>query len=71
MVMKMDTKTVMAICRKCGEDVRLPEHCRAGEIVYCKYCGSEFEIICTNPPVLDWLHIQDYDTFIDDNREYS
>lgn len=68
LVMKTDTKTVMALCPECGEDVHLPKHCRAGETVYCRSCGSELEILCTSPPVLDWLHIRDYDTFFDDDR---
>lgn len=70
LVMKTDTKTVMALCPKCGEDVRLPDHCRAGETVYCRACESELEILCTNPPVLDRLHIRDYDTYFENDREY-
>jgi len=66
----MDAKAVMAICPKCGEDIRLPGHCRAGDTVCCRICESEFEIVGTNPPVLDWLHIQDYDTSNYDDYAY-
>ena len=70
MIMKMDTNTVMATCPKCGEDVRLPGQCRAGETIFCRSCESEFEIVRTNPPVLDWLHIQDYESSFDDDLAY-
>ena len=69
--MKSATKEVKAVCPNCGEDVHLPERLKVCQIVLCKSCGVELEIIATKPPVLDWPYIPDYDTCLDvDGRHW-
>lgn len=45
--------TNTAECIECGADVALSDNTEIGEIVDCTTCGTELEVIDTNPVVLD------------------
>jgi alpha-aminoadipate carrier protein LysW len=40
-------------CPECGADVALPETVEVGEIVDCDTCGSELEVVDSDPVALD------------------
>ena len=42
-----------AECVECGGEVTLYDDLEVGEIVDCGTCGTELEVVDTNPPVLD------------------
>lgn len=50
--MKEETKTK---CLDCQEDLSLPEKAEIGEIVECKNCGAEMEILSLDPLKMEVL----------------
>ena len=58
--MKIATEGVKALCPTCRDEVQLPEGYKLWQIVFCKACDSELEIVAVNPPILDWRYVEDH-----------
>lgn len=43
----------MALCSVCDAEISLPKGTVQGELIECPECGSELEVVSTNPFVLD------------------
>jgi len=60
-----------AVCLSCQQVIKVGDHPKFGQIIVCKYCDTELEIIDLNPVVLDWPYYEDdyayedsdYDTY--------
>lgn len=64
----------MALCPECETDLDLDEdELDEGEIVSCPECGSDFEVVTTNPlelnPVNEYDEDEDDDVKDDDEEE--
>jgi len=64
----------MAFCPECETDLDLDEdELDEGEIVSCPECGSDFEVVTTNPlelnPVNEYDEDEDDDVKDDDEEE--
>ena len=52
--MKMTAVLVEARCPDCGEIINLGAEPRLGQVVTCRGCKQDFEVISLDPPKLDW-----------------
>ncbi|WP_122817389.1 lysine biosynthesis protein LysW [Nocardioides pantholopis] len=39
-------------CITCSDELALPANTMVGEVIDCKHCLSELEVLSTDPPVL-------------------
>ena len=62
-------KTTMAVCPDCGERIPVQASARVGYRFDCPECGSDLEVIDTDPIELDWAYDDDYDS--DEDNEYD
>ncbi len=56
------------ICPFCKEAVELGKSAKEGDIVVCKACDAELEIVSLKPVELDWP-LDDYDEDEDDDDD--
>lgn len=62
------TKTVVVGCPSCDEDITLKGEIQLGKQLMCPNCGTELEVISTNPVELDWSY-EDYEYEDDDYQD--
>ncbi|MCJ7703426.1 MAG: hypothetical protein MUO62_17720 [Anaerolineales bacterium] len=58
----------VAECISCGTEITFREAPKMGQLVKCKRCEAEFEVVWLDPIELDWPFIDDED---DDEEEYD
>lgn len=47
--------TVLATCPSCDEDVELPDDVEVAEVIVCKNCEHDLEVVSLDPPSLtEW-----------------
>jgi len=66
-------QTAVAACPECDENITLKGKVEWGQQVNCPHCGTELEVINTNPLELDWIfddYDDDYDDDDDDDDDY-
>ena len=52
----------MVFCPECESDLDIDEEeVEEGEVVYCAECGTDFEIVTTNPIELKTVDEDEYD----------
>ncbi|MBN2045839.1 MAG: hypothetical protein JW757_12515 [Anaerolineales bacterium] len=56
------------MCPFCKEAVELKKTAKEGDLVVCKACGTELEIVSLKPVELDWP-LDDYDE--DEDYDYE
>ena len=64
----------MVLCPECETDLDLdPEELEEGEVVSCAECGTDFEVVTTEPlelaPVSDDDEDEDDDAAVDEDEE--
>ena len=70
------SKTVNGNCPFCKQVVELKKTAKVGDLVVCRNCDSELEIVSLKPVDLDWPlddyeEYDDYDFDDDDEYEYE
>ncbi len=55
-----------AECPECGKQVTVGSQSRIGQLIKCKGCGAELEVVWTDPIELDWPMMEE---FSDDDYE--
>jgi alpha-aminoadipate carrier protein LysW len=71
MVTGRATTSVIVACPECDDDIRLKGEIQWGNQVVCPHCGTDLEVINTNPVELDWVYEQsDYDYEDDDDDDW-
>jgi lysine biosynthesis protein LysW len=43
-------------CLDCGRSIYLENRIEEGQLVTCRHCGTQFEIINLEPVELDWVY---------------
>lgn len=56
------------ICPGCDEDIYIPKRPRLGDIITCRSCEAELEVVSTNPLELDFF-LGDDDVDYDEEEE--
>jgi lysine biosynthesis protein LysW len=56
MVTGKASKTTVVACPECDEDIILRGSIQWGQQVTCPHCGTELEVINTDPVELDWVY---------------
>jgi alpha-aminoadipate carrier protein LysW len=56
-----------AECIACGNEIAFREDPKMGQLVKCKRCDAELEVVWLDPIELDWPFVDDYD---DDEEIY-
>ena len=56
-----------ATCPSCDENVNLSAKLRVGDMVRCRSCGEELEVVDTDPYELDWPYLEDDEGDDDDD----
>ena len=57
---------MFAICPSCGEDIKLRENLKIGQMVDCPHCETELEVIDLDPVELDWAYYDDDEEWDED-----
>ena len=67
--MKTNTNT-MAECPSCGETIHFDRYPRLNQLIDCRYCREELEVIDLEPLLLDWPFEEgDFDDDYDDDDD--
>jgi lysine biosynthesis protein LysW len=59
-----------ATCPNCGEKTSVGERPKNGQILVCKYCGIDLEVVNLDPLILDWPYYPD-DTWMELDKAYQ
>ena len=55
------TAKIVAECPDCGEQIALWNDIEVGELVGCRECGAELQVVRTRPLELDWIYDDAYE----------
>lgn len=69
--MKTEVK-IAAECPSCGENVVFDIKPQLGQVIICRYCGEELEVIDLTPILLDFpIEDEEYDSEFDYEDDYD
>jgi alpha-aminoadipate carrier protein LysW len=60
----------IAECISCGAEISFREDPKMGQLVKCKRCNAELEVVWLDPVELDWPFVDDDDDDEEDDDDY-
>lgn len=63
---RVKPKKTTVECLLCDEDIYVGNNPNLGKFITCKSCESVFEIINTDPVMIDWPYDDDDESYYDD-----
>lgn len=54
----MENQTTPVLCKDCQKPLEVGESPELGDVIVCKECGAELEIVGLDPMELDYLMVQ-------------